>query len=307
MQQARRTAGFPHARLGGALGLSLLAHAAIIVSLAWIPSDGAPAAASRKKGAMSLTVVPSRPGIDGMATKQSKAMASRKQPDPAVPTPSPPQAARPAATPMPATRQAMSEPADHGATTLPAPPASQAPGQQEPPRAETSTAIAEQLPAAPAATAYTGAETTAPPVARPGAQFASLFAPVIQRPIGRGRWRAPPSPPAPPDAQMQREQALEGLRQSLNVRLAQMQAALAQAPLQGRCEIRLDLDRRVADIQCTDTGETPRLWPMLDQLASAGLLTQASTLACMQAEGHEIHWRSCTLAQASSPSMGDRP
>lgn len=299
MQQARRTAGSFFASLGGALGLSLLAHAGALTALLWDMRPAAAPSAARHKGAIVVTLATPSVRRAGAATQASVATASRTDKAPAAPpgrTPrqdAAPPAASPAALPLPA--PAIASEAPSGIPTPEAPPG-------EAGTAATSSPV--DIPSAQTKDASSARDATAnpSPAAQPGARFATLFAPVIARPMGRGRWRAPPERLPPPDALAQREQALAGLRQALSARLAQMQASLLDTPLQGRCDIRIDPAGRRAHMLCTAASDEPRLWSLLDGLLVAGPVGHAAEPVCIEARSHRIEWRDCAATAGAPPA-----
>lgn len=107
---------------------------------------------------------------------------------------------------------------------------------------------------------------------------------------------------APPDvsAAMQREQAIEGLRQSLLARLDALKAQLSGQPLLGRCEIRVSLERQMAQLQCQQALDTPRIAPLLgSMLTLADSLAPQAADSCLQVSETSWNWTPCPASSAS--------
>lgn len=139
----------------------------------------------------------------------------------------------------------------------------------------------------------------------PGARFANLFAPIISRPLGRGRWQTRPSAPAfdERDAAMQREQAIQGTRQALYQRVEALRQSLHQAPLVGRCAIRISLTQQAAQLDCTEQVDLQRLSPQFGtvlSLQARGTPVQADS--CLVVQQFELRWQACPdVAEGATP------
>ena len=297
MKHLCRMAGPPFARLGGALGLSLLAHAGALATLVWALRDEGAASVSRQKGGItvSLRTVPAPAKVQAGRKASLEPPGPTKRNEANVPQP-----VRVASVTAEALkRTSLTRPVSveasenvHPART-PAPPPEQtaAPAPSAQPQVDGGAASSEVSPPAGQPPA---APMPAMAASKPGAQFANLFAPLTTRPMGRGRWQTAPRPAIPLDAQMQREQALQGLRQSLQARMMSMQGVLAQTPLADRCEVRTDLERRLAQVRCVHSADEARLWAMLAGIATAGTVpAEAAGPMCLQAQAHQIDWQDC--------------
>ncbi|MDE2593300.1 MAG: hypothetical protein KGL57_03600 [Burkholderiales bacterium] len=134
------------------------------------------------------------------------------------------------------------------------------------------------------------------PVAQstPGASFANLFAPIISRPMGRGRWGAPPPlMPQAVDPEIQRQQAVLARRAQLMQTIQWLQTQLADKPLEGSCEIRITLSQSAGTLTCSE-GTVPDLF----QSALANYLTPAAapsvpSEACWKAHDRLLEAVSC--------------
>jgi hypothetical protein len=304
----------PFARLGGALGLSLFAHAAAVSALAWVMHDSGPVSMGRQKGGMAVTLVTARVK-DVEAARAASVDAAKVRP--VYPTaPLPAAGHRPyRQTTSPSPSPTPSPIPDALASLTPAPLPANPSADMTEKRAEASTPdIARTEPksetSAPSDPASPAPLKSPTPEARPGAAFATLFAPIVSRPIGRGRWRPAPTQPIQPtqmSADMQREQALQAMQQSLNARVGSMQRVLPGAPLIGHCEVRVDLERRLAQLSCTKAEDEPRLIAMLSGLATASKVSDGAKLVCLQADVQQIGWQDCTrqsplMTQQANPN-----
>lgn len=251
--------------MGGALGLSVLAHALLLAG--WLYGQcahEAPSSVGQKRGNLTVTL---------LAPVQPKARPAQASPPADLHTPPP----RTAPVQTPTTHEAASlQAAARPATALAA--------LAEPP------GLVSPAPAAPAE--------------QPGARFANLFAPIISRPLGRGRWNAPqPLVPSPAESAMQREQAIQGTRQALANRVEALRAQLRATTLAGTCQIQVSLERQAAQLDCTDAGDRQRLAALLQgivnlQTAAAGPAYDA----CLKASATDIQWAPCPISElAISP------
>lgn len=109
----------------------------------------------------------------------------------------------------------------------------------------------------------TEARTTPPPAVTPpqqtppGTTWTGLFAPLISKPLGRGRWggMAPPPPPTQQDPALQQAQALQARRAALMQRLQTLGTLLAQTPLQGECQVELALASPHGQVSCPSAND----------------------------------------------------
>ena len=179
--------------------------------------------------------------------------------------------------------QAKAKPKPDTPAPLPVPVPKPIPAHVPEPKADTAV-VAQPLP-------------PAPPPQQPGATFANLFAPIINQPMGRGRWgAAPPREEPPPEAAlaMQRAQAMQSLRQLLSERFVQWQAQWRQAPLQQACDIRLSLEQRSAQINCSAPQDQATVLSQFNELFSiqpAG--THLASDSCLHVQEASISWPPC--------------
>jgi len=95
---------------------------------------------------------------------------------------------------------------------------------------------------------------------------------------------------------MQREQAIQGLRQAVQLRTEALRTELQTHPLSGACAIRLTLERQTAGIQCSQAQDQTRAVAML-----SGILRIQPDMApdpsdsCIQIDAQSIRWESCPL------------
>ncbi len=131
-----------------------------------------------------------------------------------------------------------------------------------------------------------------PPVEQPGARFASLFAPIVHAPIGQGRWTSRRSAsPAPLPPEQQREHALMALRAALAARFASMAEQLRVAQAQIACDLVIDIERHIGQIDCEDdpTGQQQTLaWGHLQGTLVAGLVSDAAQRLCLRLSGQQV-------------------
>lgn len=275
-QQARPITHAPtFTRLGGALGLSLLAHAAFLGTLAWClrPDPTEAGGVSRKQG-RPITVALVRMPV------------STQVRPPAHPS------ARPA-TPRIAAMAPVQGAGRQDQAASPQPPAS--------PQPLVHTAQPDQAPQVPQTQSPPPAAPPLPPDSPPGARFASLFAPVTSRPLGRGRWhnRTPRTTTAAQhDPALQEAQALMATRQALSERIVQINAQLAQSPLRDQCTLQVDVRRRLHAIQCHQPDDEQRLLALLADLlrpADAQEMMASDTM-CLLATPAHVDWAACKAA-----------
>lgn len=267
------TAGLPLPGLGGALMLSMLAHG---LALAWwlharqieqnAPSFG------QKRGSLTVTIAP--PAQAPKRPTQPIAAQGGQAPAPA-----------PRVLAMQAAavshRHQVEQPTAPAATPASLPASSGLTGEPSPDPVEPRPAITAPMPATPE---------------QPGARFASLFAPIISRPMGRGRWQARPATPAIDETSsaMQREQAIQGTRQALLQRLETIRPSLHQTPLHGRCAVRISLSQQAAQMDCTEQADLQRLSPQIGSvLALRPHEAPLQPESCLVLQQNEIRWQEC--------------
>lgn len=293
--------------MSGALGLSVLAHALLLAG--WLygqRAHEAPSSVGQKRGSLTVTL---------LAPVQPKARPAQASPPADLHTPPP----RTAPVQTPTTHEAASlQAAARPATALaalaepPGPVAPAAPTPEAPTTAPSPGALAPALAqasadvaSAPAASAPPAAKPpTAAPAEQPGARFANLFAPIISRPLGRGRWNAPqPLVPSQAESAMQREQAIQGTRQALTSRVEALRAQLRATALTGTCQIQVSLERQAAQLDCTDAGDRQRLAALLQGIVNRQTAAASPAYdACLKASATDIQWAPCPISElAISP------
>ena len=139
------------------------------------------------------------------------------------------------------------------------------------------------------------------PTASPGTAFASLFAPVMDRPLGRSTWNRSATAPQPAniDATAQREQALLELRSKVSGRLRDLADRLAMSGQVLRCSIAVDTAQRLAEVHCDEPGDQAAPWAALQGLLVAGAVSRAQM--CFRVEGAMLHSGACDVLAAPSP------
>lgn len=169
-----------------------------------------------------------------------------------------------------------------------------------PPRKQRARAERPAAPSKPAPA--TVAEATPPPshTEPPGARFASLFAPIVHAPIGSGRWTSRRSnPPAAMPPEQQREQALVNLRVALAARFASLADQLRVAQAQIACDLVIDVERHIGQIECEDGQQQALAWGHLQGTLVAGLVSDAAQRLCLRLAGQQVQDTSC--ATPSTP------
>jgi hypothetical protein len=116
--------------------------------------------------------------------------------------------------------------------------------------------------------------------------------------MGRGRWfSAPTKQPNPaPEVAMQREQALQSVRQALMDRIEQLKGHLLAHPLTSTCDIRIDLNQKWATIACSDQNDQSQVWAYLNGLLMAAQTDATTTDACLRVEMTTVNWLPCQPA-----------
>lgn len=160
----------------------------------------------------------------------------------------------------------------------------------------------------PAPVMAAGTPTPPAPAAPAGASFANLFAPIISRPIGHGRWGAAPPPiPSAPDMAMQREQAIQATRQAVSERLAQLQGRLNEHPLAGPCAIRIDMDHRQSEVHCAAPQEQALVWSYLGSILQAGAVTTDNSTRCLTMTARDMAWTPCAIDAIPNATTNSGP
>lgn len=132
------------------------------------------------------------------------------------------------------------------------------------------------------------------PAEPPGARFANLFAPIVHAPLGQGRWtsrRASAAAPVPPE--QQREQALMALRAALATRFASLADQLRVAQAQIACDLVVDIERRIGQIDCEDGQQQALAWGHLQGTLAAGLVSEAAQRLCLRLSGQQVQDTGC--------------
>lgn len=156
-----------------------------------------------------------------------------------------------------------------------------------------------ERPAAPPPTPPKPAQTVAeaPPPAptepKPGARFASLFAPIVHAPIGQAGWstrrvRAMPEPAPSP------EQSIATLRAALSTRFASLAEQLRATQAQLACELVIDIERRIGQLECEDAAQQAFAWGHLQGPLTAGLVSAAAERLCLRLTGTQVLDAGCT-------------
>ncbi|MBI2732276.1 MAG: hypothetical protein HYX44_02880 [Aquabacterium sp.] len=280
------TAGLPLSGMGSAVALSTLAHA---LALAWWlharHNEAGTFSVSQKRGGLTVTIAP--------ATEPARTKSPHVEPKAATQKPTKPR--------VPARHSLPPAPTQAAAPSLP-PPEAPSPAPTQLPATDT------PAPADPQPLMSSRPATTTQAEA-PGARFANLFAPIVSRPLGRGGWQARPTAieANPATAAMQREQAIQGTRQALAQRMEAMRPWLREAPLQGRCEVRIALAQHAAQLNCTEAADLQRLSPQFASLLS--LQPAAASLAadaCLLIQASEMGWQDCP-APAGLVEVDNKP
>lgn len=273
--------------MGGALGLSVLAHAlALAVWLHANRHDSGPLRISRQHGGITVQLVSMRRQSATQSAAQAQpsrgAVAqSFRSAKADAPAPGRKAAAQPAQTPTAATAGDVAH-----AAAIALPPDAAVPAVPAASASVTSQASVDAPEAAPAPM----------PAAKPGARFASLFAPLVSQPIGHGRWHSAtaPRPPQEAMAAMQREQAIAGIRQAVLRQAEHLQGLLQDQALQGGCDARLSLDRQLAQLRCDSSADLPRLAAALQgALRLSEALPPLPSDTCLRASGSTLSWVDC--------------
>jgi len=93
---------------------------------------------------------------------------------------------------------------------------------------------------------------------------------------------------------MQREQAIQGLRQALADRMAQLQLRLNEQPLNGACTLRIDLSHQWGQAQCTDPQDQALVWSYLSGILPAGHPQAQDQPTCLQMQASKLAWVPCS-------------
>ena len=156
-----------------------------------------------------------------------------------------------------------------------------------------------ERPAAPPKAAPAPA-TAATPVEAPGARFASLFAPIVHAPMGSGRWAsARTNAPAPVPPEQQQAQAVAALRGALAARFASLAEQLRIAQAQIACDLVIDIERRIGQIECEDDQQRSLAWGHFQGTLAAGLVSEAAQRLCLRLSGQQV--QDATCASAATP------
>lgn len=92
---------------------------------------------------------------------------------------------------------------------------------------------------------------------------------------------------------MQREQAIQALRQAVASRMAQLQARLNEQPLTGPCALRIDLAHQWGEARCADPQDQALVWSYINQLLPANRPSIEDQPICVQVQARELSWSPC--------------
>lgn len=291
MQQPEPTAGRALPRFRGALALSVLAHGLALAGWFYVHQAlQGPASIGQKRGSLSVRLL-----TTSASTAPLRSVVATR-PDPSLAT-------------RTGARQVLAHPQTEAAvlasTVSVSPKTADALMPISPITEQPVLAEAAMVPASSASQAQMASTQATPanPVAEPpGARFASLFAPIISRPLGRGRWSsAPMQPQMIPVAQaaaMQREQAIQGIRQALGQRVERMKADLRATPLAQSCDIAISLERQSGQVRCQQPQDVRWVSAQLSDL----LTLQPGSLAmagdnCLRVASSDLSWVNCGAPQ----------
>lgn len=142
--------------------------------------------------------------------------------------------------------------------------------------------------------------TTAPASTPPGATFANLFAPIISRPMGRGRWGAPPPRIEPPqDHDLIRQQALQARRDQLTQTLRWLETQLYQTPLNNTCQVHVALSQTAGTATCSDSIDQNRITQVLTGFLSEEQSHAIPPEICLTLANSRIEWTPCPQVSAT--------
>lgn len=276
MQMPERTAGSALPGLGGALCLSVLAHALVLAGY-WYHHrhTPAPASLSAKQGLLTVTLMPAA---------HATAHPARPAPAPAsrlshhtlaahMPTPTPPPPPQRSPSPAPTPALASIEPALQ--------PVAEAPVDLTPP----------PPPPAPAP-APMPATSTEPA----GARFTNLFAPILSEPLGRPRWgrRHTAMTQAIQPAEALQQQAALAVRSQLQQGLEAWRAAQLMGQASFDCEAQVDYPRAEGRVQCQDPRDTATLSALLQAvLRPLAHHDDANATTCLRLTPTQITEQAC--------------
>lgn len=122
---------------------------------------------------------------------------------------------------------------------------------------------------------------------------------MIQSPLGRSAWGRTSVPrPAPPvDPQVLREQAALALQMSVQGRLSALAENLRSAGHDAHCEVIVDTDRRVAQVECAQPSDQAAPWAYLQGLLVAGAVApEAASRQCFTLAEQQLSMGPCPEA-----------
>lgn len=144
-------------------------------------------------------------------------------------------------------------------------------------------------------------QAATPASSPPGASFANLFAPIINRPMGRGRWTSPPSQlPPPVTPALQRQQAAQARRDQLMQTIQWLQRQLDLSPLAQGCLIQVTLQQSSGDVKCSTPDDQDRILSAMSALLLTGLQPNVPSEVCLQLQHRTIHWVDCQHIQPTN-------
>lgn len=156
------------------------------------------------------------------------------------------------------------------------------------PRPERPAAAPKPPPAAVTAAATVAAEP------KPGARFASLFAPIVQAPLGQARWSTRHMRTAPPPVESP-EQSLAALRAALAARFAGLAEQLRAVQAQMACDLVIDIEQRIGQLDCEDAAQLSLAWGHLQGPLVAGLVSATAERLCLRLSGAQVLDTGCQV------------
>lgn len=265
MQQPQRTAGSALPGMGGALSLSLLAHALVLASYCHLHRNAqAPASVRVRPGHLTVTLMPAaRPGSLAPASSQ----APMRRQALAAHTPSPPPQ-RP---------------------TAPAPPPAL-------PRIDPTPRPEAEAPVAPSPPAPVPVPVPATSTEQAGARFTNLFAPILSEPLGRPRWgrrHTAMTQPIQPAEALQQQAAL-AMRSQLQQGLEAWRSAQLMGQASFDCEAQVNYPHAEGRVQCQDPRDTATLSALLQAvLRPLAHHDDANATTCLHLTPTQITEQAC--------------
>lgn len=105
-----------------------------------------------------------------------------------------------------------------------------------------------------------------------------------------------PRPAAPVDPQVLREQAALALQMSVQSRLSALAENLRSAGHDARCEVVVDTDRRVAQVDCAQPSDQAAPWVYLQGLLVAGAVApETASRQCFRLADQQLSMGPCPV------------